>query len=869
MDIWIKLSLPDGALAIGAIYRQWRTKDGEDSDLTAFLQRAELAASSYRRLIVAGDFNLDPLKKNDTSYYNSAMASRLSDSMDASGFAYAGPFVPTYYSHGVYMTQNGSKARRQSTIDLVYTAGCAAEVEVLPNAASDHRPVIASVSLTRPRSRLTWVTRRNFKRVTPQSLAPAINTEQLDRVYGLSDVNAILDVIVTELTAALDLVAPEKSICIKKGRAPLYLAKDTLKAMEKRDQAARAGNKAAYRTLRNKAGRLVKRDRMKSTLEYISDSEPARIWSLAKSITGDGSNALPSSMTASSGEKVTGDVNLAMNMNEYFDGKIKKLLKSIPSTPQFMLPMSRDDSVTFAAPDANGIRKIIMGLNNTHSVGPDGIPVRVLKAGAYLLSAPLAHLVRVSFESAIFPAAFKLATVVPIHKGKGKDKESPDSYRPVALLDALSKVLEKAALASLQPYMEKTLPDCQHGFRLGRSAATAVSFAHGSIAEAKANGRVTAVAGFDLSAAFDTVDKDILLSKLEKVGVKGTAGMWLRSYLTGRQQRVLYNDSHSSFQPVDTGVPQGSILGPLLFLALLIDLPLAIGVGEDASPIGRGTVGYADDCVVWVCGKDTETVKDEMEAAASAIVSYMASNKLVLNPTKTQVLWAGTSQPASIKIGSATVPPADVIEMLGIKFNKSLSFNPFLAAQASATRRIAGIVGRMSTVLPRTHLATVAKSLVTGKLGYGAAAAGCPRLESGVSDGSHTAIQTAVNDVARAVLRVRRSDRVPVKSLLSKSGLPSFNSIVVKAVALEAWRAISQHSPNPTSLGKLTFQANHSERLTRASEAQKVKPKCRFRLETFTSHAVNVWNSASSLRGAPTVHAARQVARQLAGNCPL
>jgi hypothetical protein len=205
-------------------------------------------------------------------------------------------------------------------------------------------------------------------------------------------------------------------------------------------------------------------------------------------------------------------------------------------------------------------------------------------------------------------------------------------------LCALSKVLETVAKEDLEAFMKasNTLPTSQHGFRKGRSCTTALAMAHAAWVLAKAKGNVVAVVGFDLSVTFDAVSREDLLPKMSAIGIGGKALRWFCCYLTDARQRVVWDGQVSDIVDAEYGVRQGSMLGPVLYLLHLCNLPLTLEIRETDRDSG-----YADDTAVWVVAEDLEEAHRELQRLVKAMVKYTKDNGLALNGANTQVMVGG------------------------------------------------------------------------------------------------------------------------------------------------------------------------------------------------------------------------------------
>ena len=245
------------------------------------------------------------------------------------------------------------------------------------------------------------------------------------------------------------------------------------------------------------------------------------------------------------------------------------------------------------------------------------------------------------------------------------------NYRPVACLPAASKVLESVVLGQISSYFEKLnlLPLQQHGFRAGRSTTTAIASMVSEWTRAHEKGLSTGILLWDLSSAFDTIDVDLLCSKLGLYGVAERTVGWFRSFLTNRKQRVQVGSSTSEPKTVSIGCPQGSLLSPLLFLIYVADLELWV----------RDSVvsGYADDTATFVSDESDDTVIHKLEADAKRILGFMASNFLSANADKTGFLFIEKKRSASsrsITVGNKLVMEQSSHRVLGLQVDNRLSW---------------------------------------------------------------------------------------------------------------------------------------------------------------------------------------------------
>ncbi len=885
-EIWIKFSRhAAGSWTVGAYYRQWSRHEGLDLD--SFCDNIRRLSASSPYVTILGDFNLDVSRRSDPNYYRRLLLDKLLNFLSELGFHLENRLdSPTFFSHGHFLTPELDRIRRESVLDLVFTLGVRERpaLQVLHAAATDHKPVVVDYPGRGPAAAggIKELCRRDFKNIPRGALLMLVNATNLSRVFEEEDVDKILGMIMAEIHRALDLAAPVVSTLVKDRPDPLHLSYETRQTMQSRDRAAKMRDWQLYRKLRNKAAREVRRDRLQSNLDRLRKTagDAKQLWQLADSMTGRArTGGLPARLS-DGGKMVEGDDKLATVMNDFYIEKIARIRRGIeqerlsragqPQQQQQEQLQQRQHptSFSFRMPTESETLRTIMGLRNTGALGDDAVPVGVLKEMAPALAAPMAHLARRSLTVGWFPSAFKIANVVPIIK-KGKDPSLPASYRPVSLLPVLSKVLESLVQQQLSPYLSSLLPTSQWGFRKGRSTAAALAAAHASWSGHRAAGEVVGVAAFDFSSAFDTIGFGELVSKLDELGFSDGAKKWISHYLHGRRQRVRYGGCCSALQDVTCGVPQGSILGPTLFITLTYDLPKHLGLDEQSD----GIAIYADDVTIWSAHKSADKVRERLEHLSLKLGEYALENSLALNASKTQAIWFGMSSPPLLLIGNSRIKPQEELQLLGITFNNRMSLAPHLRSLEGTAKSLSALTRRLLLHLPRgQQVCEVVRALVSGRVCYGSILFPLRLSDDDSVSQLMQAIQVQVNNIARQLLGVTRADKMLVEDMLYLTGLPSLNRFAVRAATIALWKSLKScdgpgGAKNP--LGTYLVSPSSSSRLTRSVTAGDLPPPLRKRTETYVWHAVKIYNMIPSLRSASSLASVQRLADSFSSSVPL
>ena len=376
-------------------------------------------------------------------------------------------------------------------------------------------------------------------------------------------------------------------------------------------------------------------------------------------------------------------------------------------------------SFHFELVDETAVLKVIQSLKPKTSAGHDGISLKLLKYLAPGLLKPLTFIINQSLLTGIFPNNLKIAKVIPLFK---KDNPSlVDNYRPISLLSSLSKLFEKIVFGQVFKYFTDNglFHILQYGFREGHSTETATLDLSDRIINALDNNETPLAIFMDLSKAFDTLDHNILLSKLSFYGINGTALSWFKSYLSDRTQYVEIQSKKSTMLPITTGVPQGSILGPLLFLIYINDIP--------SSSDAFNFILYADDTTMFSTmdfSMSNLNCNDHINVELEKVWKWLTINKLSLNVDKTKFMLfrpknrRHTFEP-TLNINGITVERVETFKFWGVIFDENLSWKSHCNHISQKISKLCGVLNRLKYTLPLPILRTLYFSMVQSQLTYG------------------------------------------------------------------------------------------------------------------------------------------------------
>lgn len=369
-----------------------------------------------------------------------------------------------------------------------------------------------------------------------------------------------------------------------------------------------------------------KRDYYRRQIESSKDSR--QLWKTVEEIAGRRQNERFEMNIKNNNGEVIADPKLVSECFNDFFVNVGRTISRQNRTPEADRSVYKNSCSIYLAPtDELEVKATIHQLKNKKSPGHDGITAENLKAISDHISYPLAEIINRLFEAGYFPEILKLSVVIPVYKQGNKCNLT--NYRPISLITCISKVIEKLIQKRFSNFLEKhrVLSDRQYGFRTGKSTNDAICELVEKVYGALDDSTPSLAVFLDLAKAFDTVDHTILLNTLESVGIRGPPLKLIKTYLTGRKQVVKIGEYYSSWREVVRGVPQGTVLGPQLFLIYLNELYHIETCGD--------IISFADDTVIFYKDQNWYDLKKKVERDLITLKKWFNSRLLEINFDKT------------------------------------------------------------------------------------------------------------------------------------------------------------------------------------------------------------------------------------------
>ena len=415
---------------------------------------------------------------------------------------------------------------------------------------------------------------------------------------------------------------------------------------------------------------------------------------------------------------ITDSQKITDTFNDFFANVGPEVDKDIPKTPISPLKFLRNrvaKNFSFRPTTIADVMTILLSLDDNKSPGPSDVPIKVLKIAAPIIVPHLSRIYNLSLAKGIFPDLMKLAKIIAIFKTGSRSLVT--NYRPISLLSVFSKIFEKIIHQQLYDFLlsEAVIYHSQFGFQKGCSTLHSLIEIVEKIRDCLDQKNYGCGIFIDLKKAFDTVNHKILIEKLEHYGIRGTALDWFTSYLTGRMQYTFCNNKKSGLNKIICGVPQGSVLGPLLFLLYINDLP---NISDKLN-----FYLFADDTNIFFQSSNLQVLEKTINKELKKLSLWLNANRLALNISKTNfVIFAAKNKPlqnVTLLINKKAIQQTDYVKYLGVLIDSQLTFAHHISSVVKKVSRVTGLMYRIRDSVNNITIKMIYYSLIYSHLLYG------------------------------------------------------------------------------------------------------------------------------------------------------
>ncbi|MEW8547929.1 MAG: reverse transcriptase family protein, partial [Candidatus Thiodiazotropha sp.] len=582
-------------------------------------------------------------------------------------------------------------------------------------------------------------------------------------------------------------------------------------------------NYEMYKTARNKVTTELRRAKYmyEKDLTAKVKNENKLFWSYVRSKTK--TKATVSQLITNEGELSKNDQETADILNNFFASVFE--IEGDGPLPEFEQRQYETELSDIIITEEN-IEKLINQLKPSKSQGPDNLHPKFLKETQSVIKKPLEIIFQKSIQEGKLPEVWKEANVTPIFK-KG-NKNNAENYRPISLTSVPGKILEKLIRNAIVEHMtsNELFSKVQHGFVAGRSCITQLLETMEEITELIDNGYDVDVIYLDFCKAFDKVPHKRLLKKLYNYGIVGKIFNWIEDFLSNRKQRVMINGSKSEWQNITSGIPQGSVLGPVLFLIFINDLPDAINVCIKL---------FADDGKMY-SSVDTEEKRRTLQENITRAEIWVNDWEMFFNKQKCHHLHIGKRNDIGTytmtgESGPVNIEKVDHEKDLGVIVDKNLKFREHITSKVNIANRNVAIIFRTFTYLDTEMFLNLYKSLVRPHLEYGS------QIWSPIYKKDKIIIE---NVQRRATRLVKSISHMSYENRLRELGLPTLEYRRLRADMVQVYKILN--GIDKIDVDKLFTMASH--RRTRGHSLKLFKPRARLntRRQSFSNRIVDTWN---------------------------
>ena len=747
-----------------------------------------------RRIICGGDFNVDLMKIGtdpNSDYLTDALASVY--------------LVPQVHFPTRILDVGGTV--QSSLIDNIFCqTSMKPEAYSVAEGTSDHIPLVmdwGQVGKAGPEK----VTVRPMTKSGLLKLEAALLKASWGDVCGASTVDEAAVCFETKKDRLINKYLPTKQILIRPGKdqpwhtAGLKRSAKVLQRLMKARSESQLHNQKylQYKSVYNKTCRTAQDEWLHGELSTaIKDSK--KTWKLLDdTLSRKRKGGSVSTLIRVQNQATTDKSKIAAAFNAWYAGTGSRMSQKFPSNPNHQKYLKYREPVFDLRPvEPYKVKEIIDGMQAKKSHGHDALTNEILKKFSYILYRPIASIINKSIFEAKVPEIWKKSRIIPLYKGG--DALEIVNYRPVSLCPVASKVLEKVVYGQVFGYVadEGIIPATQYGFQKGNQTQHLVQKFLAILTEALQAKKKVLVTYLDLSKAFDTVPHRAFLDKIYAMGFTVRTCHWFESFLTGRQQYVEYLGVMSSLMQVPCGVPQGSCLGPLVYLLYTADLNDNIRFSI--------VLSFADDTTIITIGDSTEELQRKIDHDYKVLTSWYADSRLSLNVSKTKYMSFNAGE-VQVRLQGSDIDSTDSYKLVGIWIDADLKWQSHLAAVTRKLRWAYGGLARAKFRLPMRSKLLLYHSLWRSHLIYGLAHYGA------ITKTEVKKLQVLQNKTLRSVFNLGYKD--DVKPLMKRHRLLNVEDEIIMSRLLLAASCLQENTPDNV---RNLVRIKPAPRQTRAAE---------------------------------------------------
>ena len=627
-------------------------------------------------------------------------------------------------------------------------------------------------------------------------------------ISKFNDCQTDLNKFLTNVYNTFERHAPIKKRYVRANNAPFMnkeLHKEIMKRSRLRNKFLKTkteGNREIYKTQRNYCKKLLKYTKKSyfANLDKNKITDNRVFWKTVSPFFTEKSLKSNRIILNEEGKNITLDDELCKTFKDFFSNVVDDL--NIPNTPSQVLNSKLDlcsfneifkmfevhpsitaindknftSTFSFNKVSQEDIMKVISEMDITKTSQNNDTPTKIIKYNKDIYANFICSHFNSCLDLGEFPEALKNADVIPIYKKK--EKSLKENYRPVSILSNISKIYEKLMFKQLYEYFEKFLLPSQCGFRKGFSVQHCLIIMIEKFKQMLDKGNQFGALFTDLSKAFDCLDPKLLIGKLNSYGVSLIANKLIYSYLNNRTQRIKINDTYSERFTTEYGVPQGSVLGPLLFNIYIIDL-FYVCEGSDI-------VNYADDTTPYACGDDISTVITKLQSISTKMFYWFESNHLKANPGKSHLLLS-SKYITDTFIDGQNIQPSKSETLLGVIIDSELNFEEHVTFVCKKVSGKLSALGRIATFLTFENRRKIFKAFIESQFNY------CPLIWMQHS----RKLNNKINRIHERALRYVYFDySSSFKELLERDNSFTIHHKNVQSLAIEIYKFVNGLSPD-------------------------------------------------------------------------